>query len=311
MSEHTNIAWADSTFNPWIGCTKVSPGCDGCYAEALMDKRMGRVKWGAGQERKRTSEAYWRQPLAWDRKARESGKPWRVFCGSLCDVFDNEAPIEWRRDLWDSIGAMTHLTWLLLTKRIGNAPDMLPGGWYGPPARNRGPWPNVWLGATVVNQEEADRDIPKLLAVPAAVRFLSLEPMLEPIDLTPWLRKSVSSIDYAQRVGYDAPHGAADRVDWVIVGGESDQPGHRARPFNIEWARDIVRQCNAAGVPCFVKQMGSTVIVPRADAIPFAMQGSWQADELGGAVGIAHPGDRAGADPSEWPADLRVREFPR
>lgn len=340
MSEQTNIAWATSTFNPWIGCTKVSPGCDGCYAEALMDKRMGRVKWGAGQPRKLTSNAYWRQPLAWNEKPfcecmacgwrgearvgtvgfahagfhpvpdvilscpacheptlKEASR--RVFCGSLCDVFDNEAPEEWREDLFRLIERTPHLTWMLLTKRIGNAAEMmfLARGGYLPALQN------VWLGATVVNQEEADRDIPKLLAVPAAVRFLSLEPMLEPIDLTPWLRKSVSSIDYAQRVGYDAPHGAADRVDWVIVGGESDQPGHRARPFNIEWARDIVRQCKAAGVPAFFKQAGSRPFVRRVD------------DDGGGCLSVYEPEflalrDRAGGDLTELPADLRVREFP-
>lgn len=254
MAQVSGISWCDSSFSPWLGCTKVSDGCTGCYAEALMDKRMGRVKWGTGEKRQRTSEAYWRQPLAWDRKARKSGQPWRVFCGSLCDVFDNEVPAAWRWALFRLIRETPHLTWMLLTKRIGNAIGMLDeaadavfdefvgaGAWQA-----RGPWPNVWLGATVVNQEEADRDIPKLLEVPAAVRFLSIEPMLGPIDLTTIPREDP---EHPHPRFYDL----AD-IDWVIVGGESDQPGHRARPFNIAWARDIVRQCKAAQVPVFVKQ---------------------------------------------------------
>jgi protein gp37 len=309
MSENTNIAWAKSTFNPWLGCTKVSPGCDGCYAEALMDKRMGRVKWGAGQPRTRTSEAYWRQPLAWEKKQRamvekweaavrafgseeaaaglffHKPDPWRVFCGSLCDVFDSEVPSGWRADLFELIERTPNLTWMLLTKRIGNALTMIsdslddvmrsPRGW---------PWPNVWIGATVVNQEEADRDVPKLLRVPAAVRFLSIEPMLEQIDLRLASRNDTARWDAC---GRDLP---LRRIDWVIVGGESDQPGHRARPFVCGWGKDIVRQCKAAGVPVFMKQLGGNATNREGDPHP----------------SIA----RAGADPSEWPEDLRVREFP-
>lgn len=310
MSETTNIAWADSTFNPWIGCTQVGPGCDGCYAEALMDRRMGRVKWGAGEKRQRTSEAYWRQPLAWDRKARESGQPWRVFCASLADVFDNEVPASWREDLFEVIRATPALTWMLLTKRVGNVEDMLPGGWYARSTYPNGPWPNVWLGATVVNQEEADRDIPKLLRVPAAVRFLSIEPMLGPIDLA-----AIPRIDPE----HPHPHQyELSDIDWVIVGGESDQPGHRARPFNIAWARDIVRQCKAAQVPVFVKQLGSAVSVrndsidewPDEDAFSDAIPEDYHPAYQGEHVSIRLH-DRSGADPSEWPADLRVREFPR
>ncbi len=243
MSETTSIAWCDSTWNPWEGCSKISPGCDSCYAEARNQRFHGGVNWGPGAPRRRTSPAYWRQPLAWDRKARESGKPWRVFCGSLCDVFDNEVPAEWRKDLLELVRATDSLTWLLLTKRIGNAKAMLPIHWWG----KDGPPPNVWIGATVVNQEEADRDVPRLLQVPAAVRFLSIEPMLEPIDISRWLRPKF-------RPALDPCWSELCNVDWVIVGGESDQPGHRARPFNIEWARDIVRQCKAAQVPVFVKQ---------------------------------------------------------
>lgn len=287
MSETTSIAWCDSTWNPWEGCSKISPGCDSCYAEARNQRFHGGVNWGPGAPRRRTSPAYWRQPLAWDRKARESGKPWRVFCGSLCDVFDNEVPEGRRRDLFELICATDNLTWLLLTKRIGNAKTMLPIHWWG----KDGPPPNVWIGATVVNQEEADRDIPKLLRVPAAVRFLSIEPMLEPIDLRSHLQGHCPEHDFPGGFCLERHHAGVQHLSWVIVGGESDQPGHRARPFNIEWARDIVRQCKAAGVPAFVKQIG---------------------DAATNREGEPHPTiARAGADPSEWPEDLRVREFPR
>lgn len=225
MAEVTGIAWTDSTFNPWIGCTKVSPGCDHCYAEAL-DKRhrwQGDTHWGAGKPRMRTSAANWKKPLAWNKKAAEDGKPWRVFCASLADVFDNDVPEAWRHDLWTLIGSTPALTWLLLTKRIGNAKDMLPFQ----------PLPNAWIGATIVNAEEAERDVPKLLATPAAKRFVSYEPALGPVD---WTR-------------YPG-------IDWIIVGGESTQ-GARARPFDVTWGLSTISQARQIGATPFVKQVGS------------------------------------------------------
>jgi protein gp37 len=226
MAEVTGIAWTDSTFNPWIGCTKVGPGCDHCYAEAL-DKRHrwgGATHWGAGVPRKRTSPDYWRKPLAWNRKAEASGQPWRVFCASLADVFDNEVPEEWRGDLWRLIRATPALTWLLLTKRIGNVAKMHPGGHY----------PNVWIGATIVNAEEAERDAPKLLAVRGvAKRFVSYEPALGPVDWSKY-----------------------PGIDWIIVGGESTQ-GAKARTFNVRWAWDTITQSHDTGAAPFVKQLGS------------------------------------------------------
>ena len=228
MAETTGIAWTDSTFNPWIGCTKVGPGCDHCYAEALMDKRWHRVQWGSGQQRQRTSAANWRQPLLWEREHEAfmlaHGRRRRVFCASLADVFDNEAPPQWRGELWALVKATPHLDWLLLTKRIGNVRGMAPAD--GMP-------PNVWLGATMVNQPEYDRDAGKLLAVDVSVRFVSAEPMLGPI-----------------RGGLDL-HG----LDWVIVGGES---GHGARPIQREWIEGLRRECGAAGVAFFFKQWGGT-----------------------------------------------------
>ncbi len=242
MAENSKIEWTDHTFNPWTGCTKVSPGCDHCYAEGWA-KRSGTVRWGAGEPRRRTTEANWRQPVKWNRLSENwvanGGKRARVFCSSLADVFDNEVPPEWRADLFRLIAATPHLDWLLLTKRIGNAKDMifearkaalLPGELYWPPVLE-----NVWLGATVVSQEEADRDIPKLLQVPARVRFLSIEPMLDAIDLKMDLRAT------------------GKHVDWVICGGES---GPGARPMHPDWARSLRDQCKAAGVPFLMKQWG-------------------------------------------------------
>ena len=185
MSYGTKIEWAHHTFNPWIGCSKVGPGCENCYAEADFDKRRHVVAWGTGQPRKRTSKSNWAQPLKWNLEAERLNVRYRAFCASLADVFDNEVPTDWRRDLYALIQATPHLDWLLLTKRIGNARGMLNECSFG--RWNEAPLPNVWLGITVTNQAEAVRDIPKLLAIPATVRFLSIEPLLGPIDLRKWL----------------------------------------------------------------------------------------------------------------------------
>jgi protein gp37 len=235
VAENSKIEWTDHTFNPWIGCTKVGPGCDNCYAESMMDHRYHRVQWGAGNPRQRTSAANWRKPLAWNRAAEGGPRP-RVFCASLADVFDNEAPDAWRSDLWRLIQATPNLDWLLLTKRIGNAHRMLPAFMK--------PFPNLWIGATVVNQEEADRDIPKLLDVPATVRFLSCEPLLGPISFE------------GRWVEYDDPsvhENWLERIDWIIAGGES---GRSARISHPDWFRSLRDQCVAAGVPFFFKQWG-------------------------------------------------------
>ena len=276
MSENTKIEWADHTFNPWIGCTKVSPACDHCYAEARMDTRLHIVQWGPHAERKRTSKSNWKDPVKWNKQAQAEGRRFKVFCASLADVFDNQVPADWRLDLFELIRATPHLDWLLLTKRIGNAGQMIADtvakmdiGYSVPFAA--WPWPNVWLGATICNQTEADRDIPKLLATPAAVRFLSIEPMLGPVDLTvyhDWLGRSVGGmwcpdcpedgvgIDPAEHRGClgevvdAAPY---EGIDWVICGGES---GPQARPMHPDWARSLRDQCAAAGVPFLFKQWG-------------------------------------------------------
>lgn len=289
MGEVTKIAWCDSTFNPWIGCTKVSPGCDHCYA-AEQDSRKrwdgGKTHWGAGVLRYRTSEANWRQPLAWNRKAAESGKPWRVFCASLADVFDNEIDPFWRRDLWDLIEQTPHLSWMLVTKRVGNVLGMMPSEWV-----SSGFPDHVRILITVCNQEEAERDVHKVLALPCK-NGISYEPALGPVDWLAkawWLGKIMPPFTHGRRFA---------GIEWIIVGGES---GSKARQFNLDWARSTVEQCKVAGVPVFVKQLGSNPLVERDTC-------SLERAIREGGYTLR---DRAGADPSEWPEDLRVREFPR
>ncbi|RQR11316.1 phage Gp37/Gp68 family protein [Burkholderia stagnalis] len=257
MSENSKIEWTDHTFNPFIGCTKVSPGCDNCYAEHLMDKRMHKVVWGPHGERVRTAASTWRQPIRWNAAHAEffvaHGRRQRVFCASLADVFDNAVPDAWRADLFDLIWNTPNLDWLLLTKRIGNVAPML-----REIGVDRLP-DNVWLGATIVNQQEADRDIPKLLMTPARVRFLSMEPLLGPVDLTritidqqltptvPGRINALSTDD--EDLYFQTPHA----LDWVIVGGES---GPGARPMHPNWARSLRDQCAVAAVPFLFKQWG-------------------------------------------------------
>lgn len=239
MAENSKIEWTDHTFNPWIGCTKVSPGCDHCYAEQRMDKRLHVVNWGTNAPRKRTSVANWREPIRWnaahEKFFAEHGRRQRVFCASLADVFDNEVPAQWRFDLLKLIEQTPNLDWLLLTKRIGNAAEMLEKAVR---AINHGRWgwsdnvfPNAWIGATIINREEMLRDAPKLKMVPARVRFWSVEPMLGdlgdiPADLMP---------------------------DWIIAGGES---GPDARIMHPAWPRRLRDQCETADVPFLFKQHG-------------------------------------------------------
>lgn len=246
-----------------------------------MSTRMGRVEWGAGKPRSRTSEAYWRQPVRWNAKPfwECSACGWRgesldcvdcpscrapsglsparrrVFCASLADVFDNEVDSEWRADLLALIYKTPNLDWLLLTKRIGNAAEMLEravadasGGAYGWARKvERGVFDHVWLGATICNQAEANRDIPKLLATPARVRFLSIEPMLGPITFrwAPW--------EPIKRFGPTSHLDGLRRLNWIICGGES---GPAARPMHPDWVRSLRDQCAEAGTAFLFKQWG-------------------------------------------------------
>jgi len=242
MSE-TSIEWADYSFNPWYGCQKVGPGCDHCYAEGWA-KRSGLVKWGPGETRRRSSAANWTKPLQWDTKAGRLGIRYRVFCASLADVFDNAVPQGWRTDLWRLTRETPNLDWLLVTKRIGNVTNMLPADWGAG-------YPNACLLATVTDQQEADRDVPQLLAVPAAVRGLSMEPLLGPVDLSRWL--DICQYEEGGEWGRRNIGHLRDMLDWTIVGGES---GHQARPMHPQWTRLLRDQCTSAGVPFFFKQWG-------------------------------------------------------
>jgi protein gp37 len=333
----TTIQWTDYTFNPWVGCQRVSPGCEHCYAEAY-DKRVGGVpkaqrpdpskpllRWGPTAPRVRTSAANWRKPLKWDLDAKfeqeaanvENGHPparrRRVFCASLADVFEDRPElVPWRNDLWHLIDETPHLDWLLLTKRPENLKRWLPwviGEDAGGVVSDGSPWPNVWLGATVEDQQRANERIPHLTLAPAVVHFLSCEPLLGPVRL-PLL-----------------PY----HVDWVIVGGES---GGGARRFDVEWARTIKRDIAKAGplksrpVALFVKQMGANVIDRNDAGFNGDDDEGWHsAVEYGGEIRVeedldgyrdgyqgapvrVHLRDGHGGDMAEWPADLRVREFP-
>lgn len=248
MAEHSTIEWTDHTWSPWIGCTKVSPACDGCYAEHLMDTRLGRVDWGPHGERSRTSAAYWRRPVAWNKAAAAAGRIERVF-PSLCDPFDNRADPEVRREWFDLIRATPRLVWLLLTKRPQNVVEMVEAAGGLPE--------NVALGATCENQETANRNVRHLLDAARDLRpaftFVSAEPLLGPIDFT--------RIVYGTAGGHTIVRDALkasdiERIDWVITGGETDQGAHKARPSHPDWFRQIRDACAAAGVPYLHKQNG-------------------------------------------------------
>lgn len=307
MGEQTEIEWCDHTFNPWIGCTKVAAGCVNCYAEALA-KRTGLATWGPSGTRVRTSDDNWRQPIKWDARAARDGVRRRVFCASLADVFESwdgavvDSKGRWlvncnrcglslpgggdwpttcvgcwlekttlatmtdlRNELFELIDITPNLDWLILTKRPENIETMWPGS-----KEHR---PNVWLGTSVANSMDVLQNLPQLYRsrhlVP--VLFLSAEPLLEPID--------ISSFDL-NLVDLIKPH-------WLIVGGES---GPKARPCDVEWIEAVINQCQSAGVPVFVKQLGSK---PTCMGRTAALR------------------DKKGGDPSEWPVPLRVREFPR
>lgn len=227
MAEQSDISWTDATFNPWIGCTKVSPACDRCYAERDNARRQWVDGWGPGVPRRRTAASNWNNPRRWDRKAAETGKPLRVFCASLADVFDNEVPQAWRDDLWALLRETPNLRWILLTKRIGNARKMLPADWGAG-------YPNAGLMATLENQEVWDRDYPKLAATPARWHGVSAEPLLGRIDITPVLEK----------------HG---KVDWIITGGESG-PGFR--PLDMDAVRQLRDDCDLYNITFHHKQNG-------------------------------------------------------
>lgn len=269
------------TFNPWNGCQKVSAGCVRCYAETLMDHRYHKVKWGPTGTRLRTSASYWAQPLKkWEKRAQDLGVRLKVFCASLADVFEDRPElVPWRGDLFTLIHDTPHLDWLLLTKRIEgwedrlhevvrenhDGGDMLASAWLDGVAPT-----NVWLGTSIENQSTANERVPLLTQIPATIRFLSVEPQLEFIDLDGLAYESAGA-------GYNK------LIDWLIVGGES---GSNARAFDPDWALPLKCRCQSAGIAFFMKQMGSI----------------WARDNTSST--------RKGNDPAEWPEVLRVREWP-
>lgn len=330
MSENSKIEWTDHTFNPWIGCTKVSPGCAHCYAETLMDTRRGRAQWGKGKPRVRTVASTWNEPRKWNAKAPErrmqNGMVWtksfalpdgridafnstglhgcfdaiwwenmpmyrpRVFCASLCDVFDDEVPIEWLADLLALIDDCKNLDWQLLTKRPENIASRMNAAMHGnfePECTFAEHMPHVWLGTSVENQRTANHRIPELLAIQCSVRFLSCEPLLDPVDLgialEPWDECGNCGADFdysperedvcpschkpncmstgfgtALRTEYQNAGGHVEVPDgpgihWIICGGES---GPGARPMAPSWARSLRDQATAAGVAFHFKQWG-------------------------------------------------------
>ena len=262
MAENSNIEWTTHTFNPWRGCTKVSDGCKNCYADTLSKRNPKTLGvWGPNGQRVVAAESYWKQPRLWHAKAIAAGERHRVFCASLADVFEGrdtmpesswEAVESARRRLFNLIDDTPQLDWLLLTKRPQNIQDMLPSVRIGESAEFR---QNLWIGTSVENMWAADERIHWLKKVPAAVRFLSVEPLIGPVSL-----RLI----------------AEPGIHWVIVGCES---GAHARPMDLDWARSVRDQCKSAGVAFFMKQM-----------------------EINGKVT---------GDLSDFPEDLRVREFPK
>jgi protein gp37 len=230
MAKNSSIEWTHHTFNPWWGCTRVSPACKHCYAERFAH-RLGLELWGNGFPRKTPSDAYWRQPIGWNKEAERQRRRARVFCASMADVFESRPDLDGHRArLWALIAATPMLDWLLLTKRPECVAQMIPWG---------SEWPeNVWIGTTMETQKWANLRAPHLVSLPARFRFVSCEPLLGAIDIRQWLRAGA----------------ARGHIDWVIVGGES---GHHARPMNPDWARNIRAQCLATGTPFHFKQWGN------------------------------------------------------
>lgn len=256
MGVVTKISWCDHTFNPWWGCTQVSPLCDRCYAMMLDVRWFRRAHWGPGAPRRHFGAAHWGEPLKWDRSAQAERRRHRVFCASMADVFDNEVEQAARDRLWRLVHCTPNLDWVVLTKRIGNAPEMLPDDW-------RAGYPNLWLLISA-DQVGLERDLPKLLEIPAVVRGVSIQPQLAPVRLGKF----------------------ASLLQWVINGGEA---GVGARPFHLEWARSLVAECCSAGTAMYVQKLGCNVF------------------EGGRRLRLR---DYAGGDLNEWPADIRVRQFP-
>lgn len=222
MAEETGISWTDHTFNPWWGCTAIAPGCDNCYAAAL-DKRTGGNYWNAKVKPRRTSKGNWNKVTKWNKKATEENKRHKVFCGSMMDWCDKDAPEGALNDLFDLIHETPMLDWQLLTKRATLIKDRLPADWGDG-------YPNVWLGITVEDNNFGYKRLDAFREIKAKVKFVSAEPLL-------------SDINDADLSG----------IDWIIFGGES---GPNARPLKLEWFEELARKCRFIGIPIWFKQWG-------------------------------------------------------
>lgn len=371
MGATTGITWADSTWNPWRGCTKYSSGCDNCCAEAAAGRNPGVLgHWGTKGPRAVGGEAYWKQPAKWDAAARKEGVRRRVFVNSFADFFEQYngvmADTKGRRlyvsgtDEWltleeagqsghlmlpaltmdevrvralEAIATCPQLDFLLLTKRaehiLGTLRRLAADPREGLGRQVCRNWlagdypPNVWLGVSVEDQQQALLRIEHLKEIPVACRWLSVEPMLSRVDLRPWLRADherdrgysfythadtcARNCDYSCGAGVSEP----DPFHWVVIGGECDNDGKdTARDCHLEWVRYLTRQCQAYEVPVFVKQLGSSPVR--------SMDLNDYPDDIHLPIRVDDPAqllrlqlrDRKGVDLAEWPADLRVQEFP-
>ncbi len=237
MGKNTSISWCDHSWNPWWGCTEVSPGCDNCYARVL-DERWGESHWGKGVPRRVMSDSYWRQPLRWDALAKKEGVKHKVFCASMADVMDDEAPEGQRERLWELIDNTPNLIWQLLTKRPQRYERYFPIAGFKH-------W-NLWLGTSAENQANYNLRWPFLKEAAdrrGLVTFISYEPALGPLKLR-------------EKIG---------RPNWVICGGES---GAGRRPMEQEWAENLRAECENDGVAFWMKQMSAQTPDKGKDLIP-------------------------------------------
>jgi protein gp37 len=343
MSTQSTIEWTDTTWNPVRGCSVISPGCVNCYAMKQAHRFSGPGRAYEGLTKLTKAGPQWTgkvvtvedallEPLSWR-------KPRRVFVNSMSDLFHEDVPFEFIDRVLAVMALAPRHTFQVLTKRAhrmvmylttGNRSELVareicsvsaslkrPYTWeearsiiFGlklsdeTPPTSRWPLPNVWLGVSVEDQKHADERIPLLLQTPAAVRFISAEPLLGPVDLTHVREPSYYDRDALDVNRWQPPWTANAKLDWVIVGGES---GPGARPCRVAWVRSTVAQCKAAGVAVFVKQLGAK---PEGDPRP-----PERIDPATGARTLTvmqqiEIHDSKGGDPSEWPEDLRVRQFP-